>query len=223
MKILLAEDEHDLSRALTAVLEHNDYNVTVVYNGEDAVNEAKQKAYDCFIFDIMMPIKDGITALSEIRDAGDTTPAIFLTAKSEMNDKIAGLDAGADDYLTKPFAMQELMARIRSLTRRNTSYRNTDITVGNVTLSTENHELKSDNAIRLSGKETHMMELFMRNPDKYITTHELFDHLWKDDATVDENVVWLYVSYLKTKLNSIDANIEISGEEGGSFALISAI
>ena len=222
MKILLAEDEHELSRALTAVLEHSDYKVTAVYNGEDAVAEAKKSAYDCFIFDIMMPVKDGITALSEIRDAGDTTPAIFLTAKSEMNDKVAGLDAGADDYLTKPFAMQELMARIRSLTRRNTSYRNTDITVGNVTLSTENHELKSDNAIRLSGKETHMMELFMRNPDKSITTGELFSHLWKDDTSVDENVVWLYVSYLRTKLSSIDANIEISGEEGGNFALISA-
>ena len=222
MKILLAEDEHDLSRALTAVLEHNDYKVTAVYNGVDAVEEAKKSAYDCFIFDIMMPQKDGITALSEIRDAGDTTPAIFLTAKSEMNDKIAGLDAGADDYLTKPFAMQELLARLRSLTRRNTSYRNTNITVGNVTLSTENHELKSDNAIRLSGKETHMMELFMRNPEKSISTRELFDHLWKDDSSVDQNVVWLYVSYLRTKLSSIDANIEISGEEGGNFALISA-
>lgn len=223
MKILLAEDEHELSRALTTVLEHSDYKVTAVYNGEDAVAEAKKSAYDCFIFDIMMPVKDGITALSEIRDAGDTTPAIFLTAKSEMNDKVAGLDAGADDYLTKPFAMQELMARIRSLTRRNTSYRNTDITFGNVTLSTENHELKSDNAIRLSGKETHMMELFMRNPDKSITTGELFSHLWKDDASVNEDVVWLYVSYLRTKLSSIDANIEITGEEGGSFALISAV
>lgn len=222
MKILLAEDEHELSRALVAVLEHNGYEVTAVYNGEEAVGAAKAAAFDCFIFDIMMPVKDGITALTEIRDAGDITPALFLTAKSETDDKIMGLDAGADDYLTKPFSMAELLARLRSLTRRRAVYQSNDITYGNVTLNIENMEIKSENSIRLSSKEAHMLELFMRNPNKEIKTDELFNHIWKDESATDLSAVWLYISYLNNKLSAIDANIMINGEEGGSFALILA-
>ena len=219
MRILLAEDEHELSRALVAVLEHNNYEVTAVYNGEDAVYAAKVSAYDCFIFDIMMPVKDGITALTEIRQAGDVTPALFLTAKSETNDKITGLDAGADDYLTKPFSMAELLARLRSLTRRRAVYQSPDIQFGNVTLNMDNQEIKSGNSIRLSNKEAHLLELFMRNPNKEISTESLFNHLWKDEANANLNVVWLYISYLKSKLSAIDANIIINGEEGGDFSL----
>ncbi len=219
MKILLAEDEHELSRALVAVLEHNGYEVTAVYNGQDAVESANASAFDCFIFDIMMPVKDGITALTEIRAAGDITPALFLTAKSETDDKILGLDAGADDYLTKPFSMAELLARLRSLTRRRAVYQSTDITYGNVTFNIENQEIKSENSIRLSSKEARMLELFMRNPNKEIRTDELFNHIWKDESATDLSAVWLYISYLNNKLSAIDANITINGEEGGSFAL----
>lgn len=118
MNILLAEDEKAMSMAISAVLTHSGYTVDTVQNGAEAVEAAAQKPYDCLIFDIMMPIKDGVTALSEIRQSGNETPAIFLTAKSEVDDRITGLDAGADDYLTKPFAMGELLARIRSMTRR---------------------------------------------------------------------------------------------------------
>ena len=220
MKILLAEDEQELSRALVAILEHNDYLVTAVYNGEDAVEAAKVSAYDCFIFDIMMPVMDGITALTKIRESGDITPALFLTAKSETNDKITGLDAGADDYLTKPFAMAELLARVRSLTRRRSIYQSTDIEFGNVTFNTENQEIKSGNSIRLSSREAHMLELFMRNPNKEIKTEELFSHIWKDENDIEINVVWLYISYLKSKLSAIDADITINGDEGGSFSLV---
>ena len=219
MKILLAEDEHELSRALVAVLEHNEYEVTAVFNGEEAVEAAKASTYDCFIFDIMMPVKDGISALKDIRAAGDITPALFLTAKSETNDKITGLDAGADDYLTKPFAMAELLARLRSLTRRRVVYQSNDITYGNVTLNMDNQEIKSENSIRLSSKEAHMLELFMRNPNKEIKTDELFNHIWKDESKTDLSAVWLYISYLNNKLSAIDADITITGEEGGSFAL----
>ena len=219
MRILLAEDEHELSRALVAVLEHNGYEVTAVYNGADAIEAAKASTFDCFVFDIMMPVKDGISALTDIRASGDITPALFLTAKSETDDKILGLDAGADDYLTKPFSMAELLARLRSLTRRRTVYQSTDITYGNVTLNIENMEIKSENSIRLSSKEAHMLELFMRNPNKEINTDELFSHIWKDEASTDPSAVWLYISYLNNKLSAIDANITINGEEGGSFAL----
>lgn len=218
MKILLAEDEKDLSRALVAVLTHNHYEVTPVYDGEAAVEAAKKHAFDCLVLDIMMPKKDGVTALKEIREKGDTTPAIFLTAKSEMDDKVSGLDAGADDYLTKPFAMAELMARIRSLTRRGNSYQSDRIVAGNVTLNTSEQELKSENAVRLGGKEARLMEILMRSPGKPFTTQELFDKVWKDEKE-ETGVVWVYISYLRTKLAAIEADLEIEGEEGGSFIL----
>ena len=220
MKILLAEDEHDLSRALTAVLEHNDYKVTAVYNGVDAVEEAKKSAYDCFIFDIMMPQKDGITALSEIRDAGDTTPAIFLTAKSEMNDKIAGLDAGADDYLTKPFAMKEFLARVRALVRRGGNDDSLDkIMYAGLVLNGEDLSLSSENTVRLSLKEYELMREFMKNPGRELATDYLLWKIWNNEQNADEDTVWLYVSYLKNKLRSIVTAVTINGDKGGAFTL----
>ena len=150
MKILLAEDETDLARALVAVLNHSGYEVDAVEDGEEAVKKAKEEAYDCMIFDIMMPKKDGIGALREIRATGDVTPVIFLTAKSEVDDRIAGLDAGADDYLTKPFAMGELLARIRSMTRRAGAFTPTKLSFGKVSLDIEEQELVFENSIRLS-------------------------------------------------------------------------
>ena len=219
MNILLAEDEKDLSRALTAVLQHNGYNVTAVYDGEAAVEEAKTSAFDCMIFDIMMPKMDGITALGIIRDSGDMTPVLLLTAKSEMDDKVAGLDAGADDYLTKPFAMVELLARIRSLTRRKNDYTPKKLTFGTVTLDINGQELVSENSVRLAGMESSLMEFFMLNPNKSFTTEEIYSHVWKDqDAGPD--IVWVYISYLRNKLMSIAGDVEIVGEQGGEFSLV---
>ncbi len=220
MNILLAEDEKDLSRALSAILTHNKYTVTAVYNGRDAVDKALEGTYDCMIFDIMMPIMDGITALKKIRKEGINTPVLFLTAKSEMDDKVAGLDAGADDYLTKPFAMVELLARIRSLTRRNADYAPKEFKYGNVVLDKTNQELKSENTVRLAPQEAKLMEFLMVNGGKELDTDEIFANVWKDEQDVDISVVWLYISYLRNKLKAIDADIEIIGEENTSFTLV---
>lgn len=218
MNILLAEDEKDLSRALVAVLEHKGYKVTAVYDGEAAVEAAKSGAFDCMVLDIMMPKMDGVTALKVMRDSGDTTPVIFLTAKAEMDDKVTGLDAGADDYLTKPFVMAELLARIRSLTRRSGEYKPKQLSFGSVTLDVSGQELISENSVRLAGMEANLMEFLMMNPNKSFTTEEIYSHVWKD-ATEGLDVVWIYISYLRNKLKSIVADVEINGEKDGSFIL----
>lgn len=219
MKLLLAEDEPDLSRALVAVLSHAGYEIDAVYDGEAAVQKAAAVPYDCMIFDIMMPKMDGIEALRVLRSRGNVTPVIMLTAKAEIDDRITGLDAGADDYLTKPFAMGELLARIRSLTRRSESYTPKQLRLGDVTLNTDEQELSSHNSIRLAGKETKMMEFFMLNAGKELTTQELLDHIWSDNTDKDPEIVWVYVCYLRNKLQAIRADIEITGEHGGTYAL----
>ncbi|MCR5586679.1 MAG: response regulator transcription factor, partial [Lachnospiraceae bacterium] len=170
MRLLLAEDEKELSRALVAVLNHEGYDVDPVYDGEEAVEKGRNGIYDCMILDIMMPKKDGVSALKEMRAAGNVTPALFLTAKSEVDDRVVGLDAGADDYIAKPFAMKELVARIRSLTRRAGSYTPKEIKFGSVTLDTEEQAIYSENSIRLAKKESRLMELFMLNADKELST-----------------------------------------------------
>ena len=171
------------------------------------------------IFDIMMPVKDGITALKELREAGDVTPVIMLTAKSEVDDRITGLDSGADDYLTKPFAIGELLARIRSLTRRNKDFTPTILSAGSTSLDTEEQELSAHNSIRLSGKETKLMKLFMLNENKELSTSYLFQKIWSGEEGVDESVVWIYISYLREKLSAINSDLSIFGEEGQSFRL----
>jgi small GTP-binding protein len=188
-------------------------------NGAIAVDLAQKKNYDCMIFDIMMPVKDGITALKELREAGDVTPVIMLTAKSEVDDRITGLDSGADDYLTKPFAIGELLARIRSLTRRNKDFTPTILSAGSTSLDTEEQELSAHNSIRLSGKETKLMKLFMLNENKELSTSYLFQKIWSGEEGVDESVVWIYISYLREKLSAINSDLSIFGEEGQSFRL----
>ncbi len=220
MKILLAEDEKDLSRVLTAALTHQGFSVDSVYNGRDAVEKASQEAYDLMILDIMMPEMNGIEALSQIRKSGDVTPVLMLTAKAEVEDRIIGLDAGADDYLTKPFSMGELMARVRALTRRSGSFTPTTLSMGNMTLNTEEQELTACNSIRLSGKETRLMEFFMLNAGKVLSTEELYKHAWKDEPMEDMEIVYVYISYLRQKLLSIDSNLIIFGEKDGSYILM---
>ena len=154
MRILLAEDEKELSRALCAVLQHQGYETDAAYDGEEALELAFSRSYDCMVFDIMMPKLDGVTAVRRIRDSGIVTPVIMLTAKSEVDDRVEGLDAGADDYLTKPFAMKELMARLRSMTRRSKAFTPTRLSLGSVTLNTEEQELTGSNSIRLAKKES---------------------------------------------------------------------
>ena len=220
MKLLLAEDEKELSRALTAILKHAGYEVDPVYDGEEALLHILENVYDGLILDIMMPKRDGISVLKEARAKDIATPALFLTAKAEVDDRVIGLDAGADDYLTKPFAMQELLARVRSITRRQQTAVPQQLCVGSVTLDTESLELSSDNSVRLSNRESELMRLFMRNPGKELETDYIFEHLWTQDKETDQDVVWVYVSFLRKKLESIAADIEITGNRGGSYQLV---
>lgn len=220
MKLLLAEDEREMQYALVTVLKHYDYEVDSAYDGEQALELAKSGSYDCMILDIMMPKKNGIELLKEIRAAGDVTPVIMLTAKAEVDDRIEGLDAGADDYLTKPFAVKELLARVRSLTRRNESYTPKTLQFSNLTLHMGQQELVARNSIRLATKESKLLELFLLNPGKELSTEDIYKHVWADEEEGEIGLVWIYISYLRSKLLSVDADAEIHGEEGGSFCLM---
>lgn len=220
MRLLLAEDEADLSRVLQAALKLQGYEVDAVYDGEAAVTLARQNAYDCMVFDIMMPKLDGLGALRQIRAKGLVTPVLLLTAKAELDDRVTGLDAGADDYLTKPFAIKELLARIRSITRRKTGYTSTRLTVGGVTLDVEQQELSCRNDIRLSHKETKLMELFMRNEGKELSSAEVLRSVWAEEKEEDPAVCWMYVCYLREKLVSVGADLAIEGQQGGVFRLV---
>ena len=222
MKILLAEDEQQLSRVLETAMIHEGYQVDTAFDGQEAVDLAKENAYDLMILDIMMPVKTGIEALKEIRQTGNTTHVIMLTAMSEVDDKITGLDAGADDYLTKPFSLKELLARLRSMSRRVATFTPNLLRIGQTSLNVGEHELISSNSIRLAGKESKMMEFLMLNAQKSLSTQEIFRHVWSkdEDEDLDEGFVWIYISYLRQKLKAIHADLAILGEEGGSFTLV---
>ena len=222
MKILLAEDEQQLSRVLETAMIHEGYQVDTAFDGQEAVDLAKENAYDLMILDIMMPVKTGIEALKEIRQTGNTTYVIMLTAMSEVDDKVTGLDAGADDYLTKPFSLKELLARLRSMSRRVATFTPNLLRIGQTSLNVGEHELISSNSIRLAGKESKMMEFLMLNAQKSLSTQEIFRHVWSkdEDEDLDEGFVWIYISYLRQKLKAIHADLAILGEEGGSFTLV---
>ena len=222
MNILLAEDEQQLSRVLETAMTHEGYQVDTAFDGQEAVDLAKENAYDLMILDIMMPVKTGIEALKEIRQTGNTTHVIMLTAMSEVDDKVTGLDAGADDYLTKPFSLKELLARLRSMSRRVATFTPNLLQIGQTSLNVGEHELISSNSIRLAGKESKMMEFLMLNAQKSLSTQEIFRHVWSkdEDEDLDEGFVWIYISYLRQKLKAIHADLAILGEEGGSFTLV---
>ena len=219
MKILFAEDELDLSKAVTTVLTAQGFDVTPVHNGREALEESSKSAFDCMVLDIMMPEMDGIEALTQIRARGDVTPVIMLTAKAEIDDRVTGLDAGADDYLTKPFAMKELIARIKSQTRRFGTFNSTQLTYGNLTLDTAQLELVAANSIRLARKEAELMELLMLNSDKELTTEEIWRKVWREEKAENIDLVYMYISYLRQKLRSVNADITILGERDKSYKL----
>lgn len=221
MRVLLADDEKELTNALTAILKHDHYAVDVVYNGEDALDYGRTENYDVIILDIMMPKMDGLTVLKELRKANIGTPILMLTAKSEIEDRITGLDTGADDYLSKPFAMGELLARIRAMTRRKAEFTPNIIQAGNLTLNKENFELSTDKAsIRLSNKEYQMMELFMNYPKRLFSTEQFMEKIWGYDSEAEINVVWVYISYLRKKLSTLEADVEIKASRGAGYMLI---
>ncbi len=219
MKILLAEDTTDLNRALTAVLEHEKYSVDSVTDGQAASEHISIDAYDCIILDIMMPKKNGIEVLTELREKNILTPVLMLTAKSEIEDRVAGLDAGADDYLTKPFAIKELLARVRAMTRRNTHYSSKDLSYSDISLKAETLELAAENTVRLSIKEFELMQILVLHQGKPLSTDFLKERIWENDPDVKADTVRLYISYLKRKLHAVASEVQISGNVENGFIL----
>lgn len=220
MRVLLAEDEKALSRALTAILERNHYSVDAVFDGQETLEYLAADNYDCVILDIMMPKIDGITVLKEIRKQGNRIPVLMLTAKSEVEDKVLGLDSGANDYLTKPFHSKELLARIRAMTRSQTAQIDTQLRFGNVTLDQTTFEVSTTNgSYRLAKKEYQMLELLMNNPHQLISSERFFEKIWGYDSETELSVVWVYISYLRKKLNALHADIQIKATRNAGYSL----
>jgi DNA-binding response regulator len=211
MRLLLAEDEKHLSKALVTILQHNNYSVDAVYDGQSAIDYLETGLYDCAILDIMMPKVDGLTVLKHIRSNNNRIPIIMLTAKSEIDDRCLGLDLGADDYLTKPFATPELLARIRALTRRKEVSTSNILSYYDLKLNRLTFELSyQDKEIKLCNKEFQMMEMFMLHHNQVISTEQFMVKIWGFDCESEINTVWVYVSYLRKKLKQLNAPFQIN-------------
>ena len=220
MRILLVEDERELSNALVAILTRSNYSVDPVYDGEDALYYLETENYDAVILDIMIPKIDGIEVLKTIRKEGNKIPVIMLTAKSEIDDRVVGLDSGADDYLTKPFASKELLARLRALTRRGEQLTENIVKVGNISLNRSSFELFSDSgSFRLANKEYQMIEMLMVNQNQLIPTEKFMERIWGYDSEAEINVVWVHISFLRKKLQQLNANIQIKANRNMGYSL----
>jgi len=220
MRILLVEDERELSNALVAILTRSNYSVDPVYDGEDALYYLETENYDAVILDIMIPKIDGIEVLKTIRKGGNKIPVIMLTAKSEIDDRVVGLDSGADDYLTKPFASKELLARLRALTRRGEQLTENVVKVGNISLNRSSFELFSDSgSFRLANKEYQMIEMLMVNQNQLIPTEKFMERIWGYDSEAEINVVWVHISFLRKKLQQLNANIQIKANRNMGYSL----
>ena len=220
MRILLAEDEISIARALKLMLEKHQYTVDTVDNGADALHFIRSVPYDALVLDIMMPEMDGLELLTAVRKMGIKTPALFLTAKGEIEDRVAGLDAGADDYLPKPFATSEFLARVRALVRRSSTYAPTVLSFGSVELDCGQYVLRtSSGELRLNNKEYQLMELFMRNPRHVFSTTFLMDKVWELETDAEIDVIWTYIGFLRKKLKQLNADIEIKTIRGAGYTL----
>ena len=220
MRLLLAEDEEAMADAVAAYLEYHHYEVDWAGNGTDELEAARMGSYDVLILDIMMPGMDGLTVLRTLRAEGNTTPVLLLTAKGEIRDKVLGFESGSDDYLTKPFALEELRVRIDALTRRGQNYQGEQITLGNLTLDKSGCALRVDGKTSpLSNREYHLIELFMRNPHVYFSADTLLNRVWGMDAEVEYGTVWVHISGLRKKLESLGAHVEILSKRGVGYAL----
>lgn len=219
MRILLAEDERSLARAIVKIFEKNNYSADAVHNGEDALMYLEGGNYDVVVLDVMMPKMDGITALKKLRASGNSIPVLMLTAKAEIDDKVLGLDSGANYYLTKPFDTKELLAAIRAITRTRDEV-DAKLTVGNIVLDRSTFEMSSQHgSFRLANKEFQMMEIFMSNPHHIISAERLMEKIWGFEADAEINVVWVYVSYLRKKLSALHANITIKSTRNAGYSL----
>ena len=219
MRILFAEDEKSLSRAVCKILEKNNYAVDPVYNGEDALAYLDSGNYDVAILDIMMPKMDGITCLKILRAQGNQIPVLVLSARGEIDDKVEGLDSGANYYLTKPFDTKELLATLRAITRSSGEV-DTKLSVGNITLDRASFVLSSSSgSFRLTNKEYQMMDIFMSNPRQLISTQRLMEKIWGFDSEAEIGVVWVYISYLRKKLTALQANVAIKASRNAGYTL----
>ena len=220
MKLLYAEDERSLSEAVVDVLEYHKYRVDAVYDGRDALDYARSGHYDGIILDVMMPKLSGLEVLERLRAAGSKTPILLLTAKSEIEDRIAGLDLGADDYLPKPFAMGELLARIRAMLRRRAEFTPDVLTLGNLSLDRQSYTLSvGDNRMILPKLEFQLMELFLLNRGIYLSTEDILVKVWGYDTDTEIGVVWVYISYLRKKLTALGANVAIQAKRNIGYTL----
>ncbi len=220
MRLLLAEDERTLSDALVTILSHSNYSVDAVYNGQDALDYLTAGNYDCAVMDVMMPKMDGITVLKKIRAQGISIPVLLLTAKSEIDDRVEGLDSGADDYMTKPFSTKELLARVRAMTRRQPELTDNLLKFGNISLSRGDYSLNGpEGSVRLANKEFQMLEMMMMNPNQAISTERFLEKIWGYESESEINVVWVNISGLRKKIASVGGNAAIRAARGIGYLL----
>ena len=220
MKLLLAEDERELSDALTVILTHSNYLVDAVYTGTDALDYLQVEHYDGVILDVMMPGMDGFEVLKALRATGNTVPVLMLTARSDVDDRVTGLDLGADDYLTKPFATKELLARVRAITRRVTDASSSLLTLGNVTLDCASFELTCDGqTLRLNRKEFQLLQLFMSYPNQTFSAEHLMQKIWGYESDAEINVVWVNISNLRKKFTALGADIQIRSHRNQGYQI----
>ena len=221
MRILLAEDEAGLARGLQYLLEKNRFSVDVVYRGDDALDYFHSGEYDAVILDIMMPGKDGLEVLTQIRKEGSAVPIMMLTALGEVEDRVLGLEKGADDYLPKPFATREFLARVRALTRRSTAgYAEDVLTFCDLSLDRNRYELRvGETVTRLNNKEFQLMELLMLHPRHVFSTEHLMDRIWGMDSESNIEVVWTYVGMLRKKMKALRCGAEIRTVRGAGYSL----
>ena len=220
MKVLIADDEKTLVNMLKEILRQNKIDCDVVFNGSDAVDYAKTSNYDLIVLDIMMPKMDGIDALKEIRKQKISTPILMLSAKSEVADKVDGLNFGADDYLTKPFAENELLARIKALTRRKGEYIGDVLSFGDLELDRDTFMLKcKSNEIKLSNTEYKIIELLVQNPQKIVNKNRLIEKVWGWDNNSEYNNAEVYISFLRKKLLALKSKTTIKAVRGFGYSL----
>lgn len=219
MKLLIVEDEIELANALAKLLRKNNYSVETANDGEEALLRYELENYDAIILDIMMPKINGIEVLKRIRKTNTNIPIIMLTAKAEVEDKVLGLDSGANDYLEKPFDTRELLARLRSITRQKEEIDN-KLMFGNASLNRKTFELEvNKKSVKLTNKEFQMLEMLMQNKKAVISVDQFIDKIWGDDFDIDNNTVWVYISYLRRKLSALSANVEIKSSRNIGYYL----
>lgn len=220
MRLLLAEDERMLSEALVSILTHNNYSVDAVYDGQEALDYLENGEYDGAILDIMMPKMDGLTVLRRIRGAGMTLPVLMLTAKSEIDDRVEGLDSGADDYLTKPFAAKELLARIRAMMRRQPALQENVLQFGGLSLDRAESVLRGPSGmVHLGNKEFQILEMLMQNPGWAVSSERFLEKIWGYETDSGLNTVWVYISGLRKKLADVGAAVQIRASRGVGYSL----